>query len=348
MNEFVSAPLENKVAADLPDPGSTSTKTPVLQVEKLTRVFGKLFAVNDISFTAQPGEVIGFIGPNGAGKTTTMRIIATLDIPTHGDVFVCGHSVTDHPDRVRKFIGYMPDSFGKYANMSVMDYLDFFARAYGLRGRQRQSAIDHVMVFTELRKLQHKPIKTLSKGQSQRLGLGRTLIHNPPLMILDEPAAGLDPRARVELRELVYLLARELNKTVLISSHILTELGEICDSVVIIEAGNLLASGKVADIQRRNRAEKNESHSSLLSVALMDECDVAARETAMKWILQQPLVETCRDNGSRLVIEFTGNQRDQHDLLKRMLDQGFLVTELSGKIETLEDAFMGITRGIMQ
>ena len=190
---------------------------PALELRHLHRFFGRLKAVDDVSFKAWPGQVMGFIGPNGAGKTTSMRILATLDTPTAGDAFVCGYSVVDDPDKVRRYLGFMPDSFGKYANMNVVEYLDFYARAYGMRDAQRRDAIEHVLVFTELRKLADKAINTLSKGMSQRLGLGRCLIHDPQVMILDEPAAGLDPRARVELRELIRLLATEMKKTVLIS-----------------------------------------------------------------------------------------------------------------------------------
>ncbi len=351
MNDLLSGAGLPAIAAS--HKGETATivpggPPPVLSVRNLTRTFGKLRAVDDVSFEAGRGEVLGFIGPNGAGKTTTMRIIATLDLPQEGDVFVCGESVIDYPDRVRKKIGYMPDSFGKYANMNVLDYLDFFARAYGLRGVERRAAVEHVLVFTELRKLQHKAIKSLSKGMSQRLGLGRTLIHNPELLILDEPAAGLDPRGRVELRELVQLLARELNKTILISSHILTELGEICDSAVIIEAGKILASGRVADLQKRQRSRRAEDHVTSLSISLIDSTEPLEREAFHKWLVQQPFVLACQESGSRLRIDFGGDPRQQHELLRRMLGEGFPVTEFSGKVETLEDAFMDITRGITQ
>ena len=201
-----------------------------------------------MSFQAGPGQVVGFIGPNGAGKTTSMRILATLDLPTAGDAFVEEYSVVDDPDKVRQILGFMPDAFGRYSNVNVLEYLDFYAaRAYmdlrSARHRPRAVEMSRVMAFTELARLAEKPIDTLSKGLSQRLGLGRTLIHDPRVLILDEPAAGLDPRARVELRELIHLLAIDLKKTVLISSHILTELSEICDSAAIIEAGRILAIG---------------------------------------------------------------------------------------------------------
>lgn len=333
----LAAPVVNKASAE-----------PVLQVHNLVRTFGSLRAVDDLSFEAHAGEVVGFIGPNGAGKTTTMRIAATLDVPDRGDVRVCGYSVIDHPDRARRYMGYMPDSFGKYANMNVLDYLDFYARAYGLRGSARVDAVDRVLTFTELRQLQQKPIRGLSKGQSQRLGLGRTLIHDPRLLILDEPAAGLDPRARVELRELVHLLARELGKTVLISSHILTELGEICDSVVIIEAGKALAAGKVSEIQKRQRAARQLATMRRLSISLTDTHDDSARERLLHWLIQQPQVETGNDTGHHITIDFSGTVIDQHDLLKRLLAEGFLIAEFTGKQETLEDAFMDITKGIMQ
>src|SRR5882757_5966306 len=179
------------------------TTSPQIELRHLHRVFDQAHAVNDVSFEVYAGEVFGFIGPNGAGKTTSMRILATLDVPTAGDAFVDGFSVVDDPDRVRRRLGFMPDYFGTYPNMSVRDYLDFFARAYGLRGSQRTGALRHVMDFTQLDGLATKPIAGLSKGMKQRLCLGRTMIHNPAVMILDEPAAGLDPRARIELREMI-------------------------------------------------------------------------------------------------------------------------------------------------
>ena len=203
--------------------------------------------MNDVSFEVYAGEVFGYIGPNGAGKTTSMRILATLDEPTSGDAFVDGFSVVEDPDRVRRRLGFMPDYFGTYQNVNVLEYLDFFARAYGLAGRERINAIGEVMEFTQLDTLAHKPIDGLSKGMKQRLCLGRTMIHNPSVLILDEPAAGLDPRARIELRDMIARLAAA-GKAILISSHILTELAEISDRVAIIEQGRMLAVGSVAEI----------------------------------------------------------------------------------------------------
>ena len=317
---------------------------PTLEVRHLHRYFGRLKAVNNVSFRAYAGQVMGFIGPNGAGKTTAMRILATLEIPTAGDAFVCGYSVVDDPDQVRRVLGFMPDSFGKYANMNVVEYLDFFARAYGFSGPQRRDAVERVLVFTELRKLAHKPIDTLSKGLSQRLGLGRTLIHDPQVLILDEPAAGLDPRARVELRELIGLLATQLNKTVLISSHILTELGEICDSAAIIEAGRILASGTIQEIQQLQRQKVHgRSTATTLAVRLMNATDELER-----WLVQQPFVSQVAAADHGVAFEFEGDEAAQHQLLKNMLAAGFDVLEFRGKTETLEDAFMAITEGIMQ
>ncbi len=223
------------------------TASPQIELRRLHRVFDETHAVNDVSFEVYAGEVFGYIGPNGAGKTTSMRILATLDEPTAGDAFVDGFSVVEDPDRVRRRLGFMPDYFGTYQNVNVLEYLDFFARAYGLVGRDRMNAIGEVMEFTQLDTLAHKPIDGLSKGMKQRLCLGRTMIHNPSVLILDEPAAGLDPRARIELRDMIAKLA-EAGKAILISSHILTELAEISDRVGILEQGKLLAVGSVAEI----------------------------------------------------------------------------------------------------
>ena len=317
---------------------------PTLEVRDLCRYFGRLKAVNHVSFRAYPGQVVGFIGPNGAGKTTTMRILATLEMPTAGDAFICGHSVVDDPDKVRGILGFMPDSFGKYSNMNVVEYLDFFARAYGFRGDKRRDAIERVLVFTELRKLAEKPIDTLSKGMSQRLGLGRTLIHDPEVLILDEPAAGLDPRARVELRELIGLLAKELNKTVLISSHILTELGEICNSAAIIEAGKILVSGTIDEIRARQREKaRGKSTSSTLV------CRALSRgEELERWVLEQPFVSEVKRADQILTFDFEAGAEPQADLLKRMIQEDFPIVEFQSKSESLEDAFMAITEGITQ
>src|SRR5688500_13692517 len=230
------------------------TTRPQIELRRLHRVFDQTHAVNDVSFEVYAGEVFGYIGPNGAGKTTSMRILATLDEPSAGDALVDGFSVVDDPDRVRRRLGFMPDYFGTYQNVNVREYLDFFARAYGLTGGERLSAIGEVMEFTQLDTLAEKPIDGLSKGMKQRLCLGRTMIHNPSVLVLDEPAAGLDPRARIELREMISKIA-EAGKAVLISSHILTELAEICDKVGIIEQGRLLAVGSVAEISARAQVQ---------------------------------------------------------------------------------------------
>jgi ABC-2 type transport system ATP-binding protein len=316
---------------------------PAIEFRDLHRHFGRLKAVNDVSFKAYPGQVMGFIGPNGAGKTTAMRILATLDTPTAGDAFVNGYSVVDDPDTVRKFVGFMPDSFGKYANMNVVEYIDFFARAYGLAGASRRDAVERVLVFTELRKLAEKPIVGLSKGMSQRLALGRTLIHDPAVLILDEPAAGLDPRARIELRELIRLLATELNRTVLISSHILTELGEICDSAAIIEAGRILASGTMDQIKEAQRISQGRTTAKSISVRVVD--DAARLE---RLLLEQPFCSEVVVAGAAARFEFAGDDKARHALLKHLIAQGVEVVEFHGRAESLEDAFMAITEGITQ
>lgn len=322
---------------------------PSLEMRHLHRFFGRLKAVDNVSFKAYPGQVMGYIGPNGAGKTTSMRILATLDTPTAGDAFVCGYSVVDDPDKVRRFLGFMPDSFGKYPNMNVVEYLDFYARAYGLRGAKRKDAVEHVLVFTELRKLADKAINTLSKGMSQRLGLGRCLVHDPQVMILDEPAAGLDPRARVELRELIRLLATEMKKTVLISSHILTELGEICDSAAIIEAGKILAHGTIQEIEQQQRAVSGQTTSRTLLARVVSEDDLDGQTDKLeKWLLEQPYVSRVQCATGRATFDFEGDDEGQQNLLKKLIDDGLPVIEFHGKSQSLEDAFMNITQGITQ
>ena len=217
-------------------PAPTERTSPAIEVSQLSRWFPGVHAVQDVSFTVERGQVIGFVGANGAGKTTTMRILATLDYPNSGEAKICGFDVVKHPVEVRKRIGWMPDHYGTYSNMTVLEYLDFFARALGYQGQERIDRIAEVLEFTDLTGLAHRLIDQLSKGMGQRLCLGRALIHDPEVLILDEPAAGLDPKARVELKHLIRILSQE-GKTVFISSHILSELGEMCDSLLFINQG---------------------------------------------------------------------------------------------------------------
>ena len=317
--------------------------TPAIEVCDLHRHFGRLRAVDGISLKAYPGQVMGFIGPNGAGKTTAMRILATLDVPTEGEAFINGYSVVDDPDKVRRVVGFMPDSFGKYANMDVVEYVDFFARAYGLSGDIRRDAVERVLVFTELRKLANKPIKTLSKGMAQRLALGRTLVHDPSVLVLDEPAAGLDPRARIELRGLIHVLATDLNKTVLISSHILTELGEICDSVAIIEAGRLLASGSMTEINQAQRASEGRADGSAISVRVLRDA-----EKLEHLLCLEPSVRNVELADRVATFEFTGVESELSAILTRLVRADLEVVEFRGRVDSLEDAFMAITKGITQ
>jgi ABC-2 type transport system ATP-binding protein len=309
----------------------------MIELRNLHRYFGGTRAVDDVSFTVQEGQVFGYIGPNGAGKTTSMRVLATLDLPTAGDALIDGFSVVEDPDRVRRRLGFMPDYFTTYANVNVREYLDFYARAYQLRGAKRIDAIDRVMSFTALDVLAEKPIDGLSKGMKQRLCLGRALIHDPPVMVLDEPAAGLDPRARIELREMIRTLAAA-RKTILISSHILTELATICDVVGILERGRLLAVGSVEEIQRQGQ----QAHS-CVEVRLLDGAAALA-----DWLGARPGIERLQPDGDRVTFLHAGDAPAEAALLRAIVEAGFPVVAFGTRRQTLEDVFMQITQGLVQ
>ncbi len=310
---------------------------PMLELKNLHRYFGETRAVDNVSFSVRRGQVFGYIGPNGAGKTTSMRILATLDLPTAGDATVDGFSVVDDPDRVRLRLGFMPDNFGTYPNVNVREYLDFFARAYKISGHERGKAIDRVMGFTGLDVLAEKPTNGLSKGMKQRLCLGRTLIHDPAVLVLDEPAAGLDPRARIELREMIRALADD-GKTILISSHILTELAEICDVVGIIERGQLIVTGSVEDIQRQCRKPQN-----LVEVRLIGDVTPLTN-----WLSEQTDVSGLLTNGNSVTFTHAGDLQAEADLLRSMIEAGFSVLAFGSQQQTLEDVFMHVTKGLVQ
>jgi len=312
---------------------------PCIELRRLHRFFGDTRAVDDVTFRVDRGQVFGYIGPNGAGKTTSMRILATLDLPSYGDAIVDGFSVVNDPELVRRRLGFMPDSFGTYRDVNCREYLDFFARAYWLVGRARNQRLRWVLGFTASDGMANKPIRGLSKGMKQRLCLGRALIHDPSVLILDEPAAGLDPRARIELRRMIRELA-DRGKTILISSHILTELAEMCDAVGIIEQGKLLATGSVDAIQaeQQNRSE--------LVVRVLDRQDELP--SALAGLPAEIVVDTPVVDGQLVRFGFDGDPAHQAMIVAHLVQAGFRVTEVSSHRKSLEDLFLQVTEGLVQ
>lgn len=309
---------------------------PLLEVRNLWRSYGSVHAVRDLSFTMQRGQITGFVGPNGAGKTTTMRIAATLDVPDRGDVFVEGVSVLVEPRRTRNRIGYMSDQFHPYPNLDVLQYLDFFARSHGLAGAARRATVQSVAAFCGLLEFADRPATGLSKGMGQRLHLAKTMLHDPQLLILDEPAAGLDPRARIEFRALLKELAAA-GKGILISSHILPELGEMCDSVVVVEKGQRVVSGTIAEIQRTVQHEQV-----VLLRVLGDQAQ------AERFLLTQPGIGDVVQDGVRLRFGFGGDDEALAGLLARAVQAGLQVVEFGRSEANLEDIFLKTTRGNLQ
>ncbi len=325
----------------------------LLQVKNLSRHYGALKAVDDVSFSLDEGTILGFIGPNGAGKSTTMRILATLDVPTAGEVLLDGKSVVERPDQARPLIGYMPDRYGTYDDMTVFEFLDFFARAYGQKGKARIERVDSVMDFTGLLPLKDKLTSELSKGMKQRVALGRTLLHDPRLLILDEPADGLDPRARIELRELLRALASQ-GKAVLISSHILTELSEICDSCAIIEQGKLLATGPVADILHRSQGAAPSTEVQLKLFVTQGALEATMTRTE-RLLLEQPLVKSVSlaQDLIRVRLELAAGAESTPQwvdeacarLLTVLVRENVPVCSFQTRQLDLEDAFLHVTKG---
>ena len=307
-----------------------------LAVCGITKRFGELTAVDRVAFTVPPGEICGFIGPNGAGKTTTMRICATLELPDDGDVRIDGVSVLEDPRLARRRIGFMPDSYGAYANTTVSEYLDFFARAYHLAGPAKARTIERVVEFTSLAPMLEKEIEALSKGMKQRLCLAKTLLHDPAVLILDEPAAGLDPRARVELRELVRALAG-MGKAILVSSHILSELAEMCSTVVVIERGQVRGAGAVGEVVRSATTCKRFFVRAL-----------AGPEATERALLERPSVREVRRERDGVSFELEGELDVQAELLAALVAGGLRPTEFTPREGGLEDAFLSLTEGQLQ
>lgn len=306
----------------------------MIKTEQLSKQYGKLEALKDLTLSIEKGKVFGFIGPNGAGKSTTMLILSTLLAPTSGKAYVAGYDVTKEPREVKQALGYMPDFFGVYDNLKATEYLDFYAAAYHIPAAKRKPLIADLLELVNLTNKADAYVDSLSRGMKQRLGLARCLVHSPEVLILDEPASGLDPRARIELREILKEL-RKMGKTILISSHILPELSELCDEIGVVEKGRLIACGAVEDVNITSRG-----------IAIM-EIKVLNRHAEAYALLEAfPYVKRLDDKASHFRFQFTGTDADKAHLLQMLLAEGVPVIDFGESRENLEDVFLAITEGM--
>jgi ABC-2 type transport system ATP-binding protein len=307
----------------------------MIETKKLTKNFGDLVAVSDLDLHIEAGDIFGFIGPNGAGKTTTMRILVTLLEPTRGSAFIDGLDVSKKGKEVRRRVGYMPDFMGVYDDLKVFEYLEFFAAAFGIEYKKRKAIVDGVLELTDLVSKRSAPVDSLSRGMQQRLGLARVLIHDPKVLILDEPASGLDPRARIEMRELLRELKR-MGKTIMISSHILSELEEICDRIGIIERGQFVFSGSIQEIRPRLGL-----HSKIRVKVLGDQGRAAELLTVLPQIEK---VETVNDY---LSVTFREGETTDGIIARTLVNGGVDLIYLQPEQLKLDDAFLQLTKGIV-
>jgi ABC-2 type transport system ATP-binding protein len=307
----------------------------MIKLEGVSKYYKSFPAVNDVSLEIGRGEVFGFIGPNGAGKTTTIKMLATLMLPSSGTLSVGGYDIVREPHEVRRMIGYMPDSFGVYDDLLVWEYLDYFAALYKVPAVQRKQSISDVLELTDLTIKRDAQVMSLSRGMKQRLCLAKTLIHDPDVLLLDEPASGLDPHARIEIRELIRELCR-MGKTVVVSSHILTELADFCTSIGIIEAGRLLTAGRIADITAQL------SGNVMLEIMVKGDAAQAADSLAERTDIKRVV-----SDGLRITAEFMGHPDDVDEVLQYLVSRGVRLLSFTRTEADLEDIFLKITRGVV-
>ena len=313
---------------------------PMIETINLTKKYGELVALNNLNMAIEPGACYGFIGPNGAGKTTTIKILATLLKPTWGEARIDGKVVGYQNPLIRPLIGYVPDFMGAYEDMVVMEYLEFFAACYNIHGTQRTQVVRDVLDLTDLNYKANAEVNGLSRGMKQRLSIARVLLHDPKVLLLDEPASGLDPRARIEIRELLKEL-RRMGKTILISSHILHELSELCDTVGIIEQGVLIFSGPVSEVMARA------SIGQTVQIVVEDRIEEAAR--LLEEVNGIMKVEVVQDDGTtRIDLTIDPNSGlPIAELPNRLIAQGFRLSSMHQEKVSLETAFMRLTKGLV-
>ncbi|MDN9009708.1 ABC transporter ATP-binding protein [Brevibacillus laterosporus] len=306
----------------------------MIQTQNLSKRYGKFEALKNVNLSIQKGSVYGFIGPNGAGKSTTMMILATLLPATSGKAYVGGYDVEKEPGEVKQLLGYMPDFFGVYDNLKATEYLDFYARAYNIPARNRSNLIADLLDLVNLSNKADAYVDHLSRGMKQRLGLARCLVHSPEILILDEPASGLDPRARIEMREILKKL-QGMGKTILISSHILPELAELCDEIGVIEKGQLIANGAVNEVSTETRG-----------ISIMQVKTLGNVELAEQILQASPYVRRLDNKNSHFRFHFTGTPEEKVILLQQLIQANIPVTHFADSQENLEDVFLAITEGV--
>ncbi len=307
----------------------------MIKTIKLTKKYDDMYAIRDIDLDLRQGDLFGFIGPNGAGKTTTMRIIATLLEPTEGEAYVCDHSIYTHPKEIRRLVGYMPDFFGVYDDMTVIEYLEFFAAAYRIGPQMRRKRCNEMLEIVDLDFKRDAYANTLSRGQTQRLGLARTLLHDPAVLLLDEPLSGLDPRARIEMRALMRRLGA-MGKTIIVSSHILPELADVCNKVGIIDAGKMIASNDVSSIIKQVRPNM------VLLIGLAVPHQLA---DAAKILKDQAIVLSVEIDNDILRVTLQSQVEDYSSLATVLIQQGIPMNKFTVEEINLESAFMAFTKG---
>lgn len=314
-----------------------SSQVPVVEIHELSKHYGEFIALDKLSLTLNRGSILGFIGPNGAGKTTTIRILVGLSRPTSGYAKIAGADCVNDLTKVRRLVGYMPDKFGSYDNMRVREYLDFFGAAFGIGRSERRKRIAEVLELTNATWMQDRYVESLSHGMQQRVGIARTLLHNPEVLILDEPANGLDPEARIEMRAILLRLASE-GRTLIVTSHILPELARICDRVAIVAGGKLRALGSLQEVTRELSQRRT------IEIQYLTSDEIQKSGQRVRSFLESDAETTVSETESIIRCRTSANDEQMFDLLRQLITAGDKVAQFREVAGDLEEAFVSAAR----